>query len=86
MSSSQKLDEEFRKAATHELGLMNMLIKPHCFEIDGNSYEWTDHMYYIKVAEKTDGDGFGQDALIHNAFRNASIKTESEEIHLATLD
>lgn len=36
-----------------------MQIKPHMFEIDENIYEWRDNMYYVKVAEKKDGEGFG---------------------------
>ena len=63
-----------------------MSIKPHCFEIDGAEYEWIDNMYYKKVAEKGQGEGFGQDALVHNAGRNASIKSDSNELHLATLN
>ena len=67
------------------VGMLTLEIMPHCFEIDGSIYEWADNMYYKKVAEKEDGEGFGQDALLHNTVRNATVKAEST-LHLATLD
>ena len=58
----------------------------HQFTVDGTTYEWMDSMYFKKVNEKYQDDSFGADALIHDAPRNATIKTMSDgPVHFATL-
>ena len=50
-------------------------VAPHQFTVDGATYEWINGVYYKKVNEKYEEDSFGQDALLSNAPRNATIKT-----------
>ena len=50
-------------------------VAPHQFTVDGATYEWINGVYYKKINEKYEEDSFGQDALLSNAPRNATIKT-----------
>ena len=60
-------------------------VEPHQFTVDGATYEWMNGFYYKKVNEKYEEDSFGQDALLSNAPRNATIKTMEYEVHFAVM-
>ena len=60
-------------------------VEPHQFTIDGATYEWVNGVYYKKINEKYEEDSFGQDALLSNAPRNATIKTMEHDVHFAIM-
>ena len=60
-------------------------VEAHQFTIDGATYEWINGVYYKKINEKYEEDSFGQDALLSNAPRNATIKTMEHDVHFAIM-
>ena len=68
------------KEVQPESHLMKSLIElqkavtPHQFEFAGTTYEWLNGMYYMHVNTLKSGSAFGQDALLTDDPRNATIK------------
>jgi len=61
------------------------VVPQHRFTVEGVTFEWVSGMYFKKINEIEEEGSFGSDALISKSLRNATIKTEGESVHLATL-
>ena len=82
----ESLDKKIRKAMKAGSVLSVLEDVPvHQFSVNGSTFEWIDGQYFKKINEIKDGGCFGQDALINELPRNATIKTMDDTVHLTTL-